>query len=146
MSGLLPRRAIKPYLLRLLHVERLAALVDLQRRALQVHAELGGPLRRRIGAGAPPNAFAQALGIGLEAQEAGRVRKHRAWVGLGEALAEQQFEKDLGVAPRHVGVSHTLRRRVAEVAKAVDDLLRRTAADAELKTAFATSATRRRRV
>ena len=103
-----------------------------ERRTLQVHAELGGPLRRRIRAGAPPDALPQALGKGFEAQEAGRVRKHWARVGLGETLAEQQFEKDLGVAPRHVGVRHTLRRHVAEVAKAVDHLLGRTAADAEL--------------
>src|SRR6185437_3052092 len=54
VAGLLPCRAIEPDLLRLLHVERLAAFVDLERRALQVHAELRRPLRRGIGAGAPP--------------------------------------------------------------------------------------------
>ena len=54
---------------------------------------------------------------------------------LGEALAEQQFEEDLGVAPRHVGVGHALRRHVTEVAEAVDHLLGRTAADAELQAA-----------
>ena len=116
-------------------MERFAALVDLECRALQVHAELGRPFRRRIGAGAPPDALAQALGIRLEAQEAGRVRKHRARARLGETLPEQQFEEDLGMAPRHVGVGHVLPRHVTEVAEAVDHLLGRTAADAELQAA-----------
>jgi hypothetical protein len=116
-------------------MERLAALVDLECRALQIHAELRRPLRRRIGAGAPPDALAQTLGIRLEAQQAGRIRKHRARIGLGETLAEQQFEEDLSVAARHLNVSHTLRWHVTEVAKAIDHLLGRAAADAELQTA-----------
>ena len=115
-------------------MERLATLVDLERRTLQVHTKLGRPLRRRIGAGAPPDALAQAVGIGLEAQQAGRVRKHRARVGLGEALAKQQFEEDLGVAPSHISVGHTLRRHVAEVVEAIDHLLGRTPTNAELQT------------
>ena len=101
---------------------------------MQVHAGLGRPFRRRIGAGAPPGALAQAFRVRLEAQETRRVRKHGARVGLGEALAEQHLEKDLGVAPRHVSVGHALRRCVTEVTKAVDDLLGRAAADAELQT------------
>src|SRR4029078_626963 len=129
---LLPRRAIKPDLLSLLHVERLATLVDLERRALQVHAEFGRPWLLSICAGAPPDALAQALGIRLEAQKAGRVRKHRVRMRLGETLPEQQIEEHLCVAPRHVGVGHALRRHVTEVAEAVDHLLGRTAADAEL--------------
>ena len=133
MPGFFPRRAVEPDLLRLLDVERLAALIDLERRALQVHAELGRPLRGGVGAGAPPDALAQTLRVRLDAQEAGRVRKHRRRVGLGEALAAQHIEKDLGVAPRHVGVGHPLRRGVAEVAPAVDHLLGRAAADAELQ-------------
>ena len=133
VSGRRPCRTIKPDLLRLLHMERLAALVDLERRALQVHAELGRPFRRRIGAGAPPDALAQTLRIGLDAQQAGRVREHRPRAGLGEALAAQHLEEDLGVAPRHVGIGHPLRRGVAEVAPAVDHLLGRAAADAELQ-------------
>ena len=71
----------------------------------------------------------------LEAQQPGRVREHRPRVGLREALAVQQLEEDLGVAPRHVGVGLALRRRVAEVAPAVDHLLGRAAADAELQAA-----------
>ena len=54
-------------------------------------------------------------------------------LGCGEALAAQHIEKDLGVAPRHVGVGLALRRRVAEIAPAVDHLLGRAAADAELQ-------------
>jgi hypothetical protein len=50
-------------------------------------------------------------------------------------LSEQQFEEDLGVAPRHVGVGHAFRRHVTEVAEAVDHLLGRAAADAELQAA-----------
>ena len=56
----------------------------------------------------------------------------------GLASAESTLtdtEKELGVASRHVGIGHTLRRCVAEVAKAVDHLLGRAAADAELQAA-----------
>jgi alkanesulfonate monooxygenase SsuD/methylene tetrahydromethanopterin reductase-like flavin-dependent oxidoreductase (luciferase family) len=52
--------------------------------------------------------FAQPLRVRLEAQETGRVGKHRRRVRLGEAFAEQHLEKDLGVAPRHVGIAHSL--------------------------------------
>ena len=41
------------------------------------------------------------------------------------------------MAPRHVGVGLAVRRRVAEVAPAVDHLLGRAAADAELQAAAA---------
>ena len=71
--------------------------------------------------------------IRLEPQQARRVRKHRPRIGLGEALAAQHVEKHFGVAPRHVGVGLAFRRRVAEVAPAVDHLLGRAAADAELQ-------------
>ena len=39
------------------------------------------------------------------------------------------------MAPRHVGIGHPLRRRIAEVAPAIDHLLGRAAADAELQAA-----------
>ena len=39
------------------------------------------------------------------------------------------------MAPRHVGIGHPLRRGVAEVTKAIDHLLGRAAADAELQAA-----------
>ena len=56
-------------------------------------------------------------------------------LGFGEALAAQHFEKHFGVAPRHVGVALAFGRRVAEIAPAVDHLLGRAAADAELQAA-----------
>src|SRR4051812_39717178 len=45
VPGLLPCRAKNPDLLRLLDMKWAAALVDLECRALQVHPELGRPLR-----------------------------------------------------------------------------------------------------
>ena len=77
--------------------------------------------------------FAQARRIRLEAQQARRVRKHRVRVGTRKTLTAQHLEEDLGVAPRHVGVAHPLGRGEAEVAPAVDHLLGRAAADAELQ-------------
>ena len=69
----------------------------------------------------------------LQPQQAGRIGEHRARVGLGEALALQRVQEDLGVGPRHVGVGLAVLRRVAEIAPAVDHLLGRAAADAELQ-------------
>jgi hypothetical protein len=123
VPGLFPRRAVSPDLFGLLDVERLAALVDLERRTLQVHAELRRPFCRRICAGAPPDAVAQAFRIRLEAQKARRVREHRVGTGLRESFAAQRFEQDLRVAPRHVGVAHPLGRGVTEIAPAIDHLL-----------------------
>ena len=133
MPGRLPGRAIGADLLRLLDVKRLAALVELQRRRLQVHAELRRPFRRGVGRRAPPDSFAQARRVWLDAQQPRRVREHRPRVRLGKTVAAQHLEKNLGVLPRHVGVGLPLRRRVAEIAKTVDHLLGRAAADAELQ-------------
>ena len=133
MTGRLPRLAEYPDLLGLLDVERPPAFVDLERRALHIHAELGRPFGGGVGAGAPPDALAQALRIRLEAQQARRVRKHRPRVRARKAFAAQHLEKHLGVAARHVGIGHAFRRRVTEVAPAIDHLLGRTAADAELQ-------------
>ncbi len=52
-------------------------------------------------------------------------------------MAAQNLEKNLGVAARHVGVGLAFRRRVAKIAPAVDHLLGRAAADAELQAAAA---------
>ena len=71
----------------------------------------------------------------LEPQEPRRVREHRPRVRLGEALAVEAAQEDLGVAAGHVGVALALGRRVAEVAPAVDHLLGRAAADPELQAA-----------
>ena len=61
----------------------------------------------------------------LETEEPGRVREHRPRVRLGEALAADDLQEDRGVATRQVGVRLALARLIAEVPKAVDDLLRR---------------------
>ena len=61
--------------------------------------------------------------------------KHRPRVRLGEALALQELEEDLGVAARHVGIGLALGRLVAEVAEAIDHLLGRAATDAQLQPA-----------
>src|SRR5208283_5724889 len=53
MSRLFPGVPVGADLLRLLDVERLAGLVVLERRALQVHAELRRPRRGRVRARAP---------------------------------------------------------------------------------------------
>ena len=94
---------------------------------------LAAQLAVAFDAGAPPDALAQALRVGLDAQQAGRVREHRPRVRAREALAAQHVEQDLGVAPRHVGIGLALGRGVTEVAPAVDHLLGRTAADAQLQ-------------
>ena len=54
-------------------------------------------------------------------------------LGWAKPSPSQQLEEDLGVAPGHVGVGLALRRGVAEIAPAVDHLLGRAAADAELQ-------------
>ena len=72
--------------------------------------------------------------MGLEAQQAGRIGEHRPRVGLGEALAAQQVEEDLRMAPAHVGVALALGRAIAEIAPPIDHLLGRAAADAKLQT------------
>ena len=120
-------------LLRLLDVERLAALVELQGRRLHVHAQPRRPCRGRVRGGAPPDPVAQAGRMRLEAQQTGRIREHRARVGLRKPLARQQLQKDLGMPAGHVAVVLALARHVAEVAEAVDHLLRRAAADAQLQ-------------
>ena len=115
-------------------MEGLAALVELERRTLEIEAEPGCPFGRAVGGGAPPDALAQALRVRLEAQQAGRVREHRSRVGLREPLAPQQIEEYLGVAPGHVGIGPAFRWEVAEIAPSIDHLLRRSAADAKLET------------
>ena len=55
-------------------------------------------------------------------------------LGCGEPDAGQRLEEDLGVLAGHVGVGLALGRLVAEVSEAIDDLLGRAAADAELQT------------
>ena len=69
----------------------------------------------------------------LEAQQAGRVGEHRAGIRLCETVAAQDVEQHLRVLAGHVGIALALGRRIAEIAPAIDHLLRRAAADAKLQ-------------
>ena len=69
----------------------------------------------------------------LEAQQPRRIGKHRLRIGLGKTFAAQQVQKHLRVAPAHVGIALAVGRAIAKIAPAVDHLLRRAAADAELE-------------
>src|SRR5690606_15254268 len=111
------------------YVERLAAFVEFEGGALQVHAEFSCPLRRTIRGSTPPDAFAQARRMGLEAQKAGRVREHglRAW--FGKAFAAQDIKQHFGMAASHIGVGLAFCGLVAEIAPTVDHLFGRAAAD-----------------
>src|ERR1700674_1450681 len=95
MACLLPGGAVGPDLGGLLHMKSLARFVILECRALQVHPEFCCPNRRGVRAGAPPDPIVQAVRIGLQAQQSGRIWKHGSWIGLGEAFAAQQVEEDL---------------------------------------------------
>ena len=70
----------------------------------------------------------------LGAKQSRRVREHRSGVGLGKPGPGEGLKEGLRVLAGHVGVGLALGRRIAEVAEAVDDLLRRAAADPELQT------------
>src|SRR6185295_2353987 len=115
MSRRLVRRAVQANLFGLLHVERLAALVHLEGRALQIHAELAGPLCRRVGRCAPPNAVAQSLGVWFETQQTGRVGEHWTRVRSRKSFTAQQVEEFLCALSRHVGVGLALRRFFSEI-------------------------------
>src|SRR6266481_9238650 len=134
MDCLLPRGAVGPDLGGLLHMESLACFVVLECRALQVHPELCCPDCRGVRAGAPPNPGAQAVRIGFQAQQPRRIWKHGSWIRLGEALTAQQVEKDLRMTPPHVGVTLAFGRLITEMSPAIDHLLGRPPADAELQT------------
>ncbi len=74
-------------------------------------------------------------GVRFDPQQPGGVGEHRTRVGPREPLALQHLQQHLGVLAGHVGVGGALRRDVAEVAVAVDDLLGRSPADAQLQPA-----------
>src|SRR5450759_5855710 len=128
MAGRLPGNAVGPDLGGLLHMEWLACLVVLECRALQVHPEFCCPVRRGVLAGAPPNPVAQAIRMGFQAQQPGRIWKHRSWIRLGEALTAQQVEEDLCMAPPHVSVILALGRLITEISPSIDHLLGRSSA------------------
>ncbi|VXC66934.1 hypothetical protein SPHINGO8AM_180043 [Sphingomonas sp. 8AM] len=131
----LPRLAIGADLFGLLDVERLAAFVGLQGRALQVHPHLRRPDRGGVRRRAPPDPLAQPLGVRFEAEQARRVGEHRLRTGPGEALALQQPQEQFAVAATHIGVALAGGGGVAEIAPALDHLLGRAAADPELQAA-----------
>src|SRR6202140_369351 len=108
MACLLPGGAGGPELGGLLHVASLARLIILECRALQVHPELCCPDCRGVRAGAPPDPVAQAVRMGFQAQQPGRVWKHGSWIRLGESLTAQQIEENLRMTPPHVGVALAL--------------------------------------
>src|SRR3984957_12130816 len=72
--------------------------------------------------------------MGLDAQQAWRIGKHRPRIRLGEAITAQQVEEYLRMAPTHIGVTLTLSRAVAEVTPPVDHLLGRAPTDPKLQT------------
>src|SRR2546430_4230612 len=118
MACLLPGSAVGPDLGGLLHMESLACFVVLERRALQIHPEFCCPDCGGVRTGAPPNPVAQALGIGFQAQQPGRIWKHGSRIRLGEALTAQQVEKDLRMTPPHVGVALAFSRPKTEISPA----------------------------
>jgi hypothetical protein len=70
--------------------------------------ELRRPRRGGVRSRAPSDPIAQPLRIRLEAQQAGWVGEHRAWVGPRESIAAQQFQKLFGVASAHLGAALAL--------------------------------------
>src|ERR1700733_14016490 len=92
MACLLPGSAVGPDLGGLLHMESLTCLVVLECRTLQVHPEFCCPDRRGVRAGAPPNPVAQAIRMGFQGQQPGRIWKHGSWIRRGEALTAQQVD------------------------------------------------------
>ena len=123
-------------LLALLDVERLAGLVELQRRALQVHAELGRPHGGRVRARRPTRS-----GRAGPASAARRRSSPGGFGNIGRGFGSAKpsplrtSRKTSVWLARHVGVGLALGRHVAEVAEPVDHLLRRAAADPELEPA-----------
>jgi hypothetical protein len=80
----------------------------------------------------------------LEAQQAGWVGKHWAWVRLGKALSLEDVQEQVCVTAAHVGVALAIFGRIAEIAPSIDHLLGRAAADAELETPAADQISRAR--
>ena len=126
----------QPELFRLLHVKRLAALVDLERRALQVHAHLGRPHRRRVRRRTPPDALAKPGRVRLKRGEPGGFGNMGRGLGWAKPLPLSNCRKTsaCGAPCRRPS---PLRRCVAEMAPAVDHLLWRATADTELQTSAA---------
>src|SRR5258708_27446449 len=118
MACLLPGGAVGPDLGGLLHMEGLACFVVPECRALQVHPEFCCPDRRAVRGGAPPDPLAQALGMGFQAQQPGRIWKHGSWIRRCEALTAPQVPKDLAMTPPHVGAILALRPVITAITAA----------------------------
>jgi hypothetical protein len=69
----------------------------------------------------------------FETQQAWRICEHGSGIWLREALAAQEVEEDLRVAPPHVGIILTLGGLITEMPPSIDDLFRRSSADAQLQ-------------
>src|SRR4029079_14134746 len=108
-------RVIRADLCGLLDVERLPRLIELQRRALKVHAELRGPHRGSGRSGAPPNSITKTLGVRLKAQQPRGVREHGARIRLGKALATQQIEERLCMPASQLSVGLSVVKLEAEM-------------------------------
>ena len=126
--------AIGPDLLGLLDVERLAALVVLERRALQVHARACAAHSAVAFEPAPHQIRSRRpCECGSRRSRPGGLGNIGRGLGSAKPSPSQQLEEHLGMAAGHVGIRLTLGRHVAEIAPAVDHLFRRAAADAELQ-------------
>ena len=122
MAGLLPGGAVGPDLGCLLHMKSFAGFVVFERGTLQVHSEFCRPDCGGVGAGTPPDALAQAFGIGFEAQQAGWIWKHGLRIGLRETLAPQEVQEDLRMSTAHISVSLAFGRLITEISPALDHL------------------------
>ena len=69
----------------------------------------------------------------LEAQEPGRIGKHRARVGLRETFPIEKLEKRLSVAPSHGRIVFAFIEPMTKVTPSIDHLLGRAAADSQLQ-------------
>src|ERR1019366_6293700 len=118
MACLPPGGAVGSDLGSLLHMESLACFVVLECRALQVHPEFCCPDCRGVRTGAPPNPVAQAIRIGFQAKQPGRVWKHGSWIRLCETLTAQQVEEALRVTPPHGGVILASGQLITEISPA----------------------------
>ena len=97
-------------------------VLDQQRRAHQVHPLPGGPLRRRPGAGPPPDPLAQPRGEGLDG-EPGAAADHPR-VGVHDGRAADRGQEQLGLLPGELGIAGALGRQVAEGLRAAQRGLR----------------------
>ena len=124
VPGLLPRLAVGLDLLALLHVQRLAALVVLERRALEVHPEFRRPLDVAFELEPHQIRSRSPSECGSTRSSPGGFGNIGRGLGCAKPVALEHLQEDLGVATGHVGVGLAVSGRIAEMAPAVDHLLR----------------------